>query len=91
VYVILNPAWPGYVKLGCAADLKARLNVYQTGSPHRDYVIHCAAPFMDYRAAELVMKDQLRGHRQGNTEWYRLHPQDARNHLHRLAKQEYYQ
>jgi hypothetical protein len=38
VYVVTNPAWPGWVKVGCAVDYEDRTATYQTGSPHRDYV-----------------------------------------------------
>jgi hypothetical protein len=37
VYIITNPAWPGYVKIGCAGDCKKRLAQFNTGSPSRDY------------------------------------------------------
>jgi len=88
VYIIINPAWPGFIKLGSALGLRQRLNTYQTGSPYRDYTVAAAARFADCRTAEMILKDQLRGHRVGNTEWFRLHPIDARNHLKRLTKQE---
>jgi len=91
VYLIVNPAWPGFVKLGSAVDARARLHTYQTGSPFRDYEIAAVATFNDCREAELILHEQLRGHRVGNTEWFRLHPEDARNHLKRLLKQEHCQ
>jgi hypothetical protein len=37
VYAITNPAWPEYVKIGCAIDVFDRLSSYQTSSPKRDY------------------------------------------------------
>jgi len=37
VYVITNPAWPDWVKIGMAIDAEDRLNGYQTSSPMRDY------------------------------------------------------
>jgi hypothetical protein len=39
VYVIVNDAWPDWVKIGCAKDADDRLNDYQTYSPHRDYKV----------------------------------------------------
>tara|TARA_E500000305_G_scaffold91672_1_gene79503 strand:- start:224 stop:766 length:543 start_codon:yes stop_codon:yes gene_type:complete len=39
VYVIVNEAWPEWVKIGCAKDADDRLNSYQTYSPFRDYSI----------------------------------------------------
>ena len=37
VYVIINPAWPKWVKVGMAVDAHDRLKNYQTSSPFRDY------------------------------------------------------
>ena len=37
IYVISNPAWGEYVKIGKANNVKDRLFSYNTSSPHRDY------------------------------------------------------
>lgn len=37
VYAIINPNFPGYVKIGSAIDVIDRLNQYQTYSPLRNY------------------------------------------------------
>ena len=39
VYVITNPAWPDWVKVGKAVSTEDRLNGYQTSSPYRDYQV----------------------------------------------------
>ena len=39
IYLIINPAWPDWVKVGKAAIATDRLGNYQTSSPLRDYVI----------------------------------------------------
>ena len=39
VYVITNPNFPDWVKVGMAIDAEDRLNGYQTSSPFRDYVL----------------------------------------------------
>ncbi len=39
VYVIVNSAWPEWVKVGKASIAQDRLNGYQTSSPFRDYSI----------------------------------------------------
>ena len=39
IYIIKNPAWAGYLKIGRASNLDNRLRSYQTSSPHRDYEI----------------------------------------------------
>lgn len=84
--MIINPAWPGYCKIGSAISLPQRLSTYQTGSPFRDYEIAAAARFPDCRLAERVFERRLRGHRFGDTEWYLLHATDARQHLIKLSK-----
>lgn len=37
VYIISNPAWNEYLKIGSTIDVYDRLNTYQTSSPLRDY------------------------------------------------------
>ena len=37
VYIITNPAWEGWVKVGMAVDANDRAGNYQTASPYRDY------------------------------------------------------
>lgn len=88
IYGICNPAWPGYVKVGYARNLDERLRQYQTGSPHRDYSVVVAAKVADRVASECQLLAELRGLRVGRTEWFTLHPDDLRQHLIRLTKQE---
>lgn len=57
VYVISNPAWPDWVKIGMAIDADDRCNAYQTSSPYRDYVLHCAVATDDRR------KDESKAHK----------------------------
>jgi hypothetical protein len=37
VYAMINPAFPGWVKVGKAVSMSDRENSYQTGDPHRGY------------------------------------------------------
>lgn len=39
VYVMINPAFPGWVKVGSAVSMSDRENSYQTGDPHRQYTM----------------------------------------------------
>ena len=39
VYVLKNPAWSNWYKIGKAIESVDRCNQYQTSSPHRDYEI----------------------------------------------------
>lgn len=57
VYIIYNPAWDGWYKIGKANDLEKRLRNYQTGDPHRAYKICYEMKFDDCMAAENAVKD----------------------------------
>ena len=52
IYIITNPAWDGWVKIGMAVDAEDRLKGYQTSSPLRDYKLEFSIPVDDRRMAE---------------------------------------
>lgn len=52
VYIITNPAWPDWVKIGMAVDAEDRLNGYQTSSPMRDYQLEYSVKVNDRRKSE---------------------------------------
>lgn len=53
IYVVGNPAWDGYFKIGRTINMQRRLDSYQTGSPHRDYKLHYLSAILnDLLAAE---------------------------------------
>lgn len=52
VYVISNPAWKGWVKIGMAIDAEDRLKSYQTSSPYRDYQLLHSVYVTDRRSIE---------------------------------------
>lgn len=39
IYLVTNPAWSQWTKVGKAVNRQSRLNSYQTDSPERDYVM----------------------------------------------------
>ena len=47
IYIITNPAWPNWCKIGLTINLQKRLNGYNTHAPLRDYVISFALPVKD--------------------------------------------
>ena len=77
VYVITNPAWPEWVKIGMAIDAEDRLNGYQTSSPMRDYqLVHAIATPDRARAERVAHKAaDLCGERQG--EWFKIANEEA--------------
>ena len=52
VYIITNPAWPDWVKIGMAVDAEDRLNGYQTSSPMRDFKLEYSVKVSDRRESE---------------------------------------
>lgn len=52
VYIINNPAWEGWIKIGMAIDAEDRCKGYQTSSPLRDFKLKFKKYFDDRRTAE---------------------------------------
>ncbi len=61
VYVISNPAYPGMLKVGVAADVNARLNSYQTGDPRRGYKLEFAKQTPEYKTLEPYIHRKFNG------------------------------
>jgi len=52
VYIIVNPAWKGWIKIGMAIEAEDRLRGYQTSSPLRDFKLKFKKYFDNRRKAE---------------------------------------
>lgn len=74
VYAISNPAWPDFVKIGCAVDVYDRLQTYQTSSPLRDYRL-IAYAFTEDR---LELESKLHSMCDSSNEWVKMSQEDAR-------------
>lgn len=82
VYVITNPAWPEWVKIGMAVDADDRCNGYQTSSPFRDYVLEHMIVTKDRRKAEAqahFAAGKLASSKNG--EWFKLSVEEAKKIL----------
>ena len=77
VYVITNPAWEGWVKVGMAVDAMDRTGNYQTSSPFRDYTLLYTYDVDDRRAAESAAHKRLAKECDNINEWFRLSPENA--------------
>ena len=83
VYVIVNDAWPEWVKIGKAVDAEDRLNGYQTSSPMRDYKLVHSVYFEDRHKAEKkahVAAASATKHpwnKVDNGEWFKLSHEEA--------------
>ena len=78
VYVITNPAWSDWVKVGMAIDAEDRLASYQTSSPLRDYELQYSVYCRDRRKSERKahkLATELATDRKG--EWFKLSVETA--------------
>ena len=78
VYVITNPNFPDWVKVGMAIDAEDRLNSYQTSSPFRDYVLQYYYDVNNRRAAENEAHTELQKSYERKGEWFKCTPEEAR-------------
>ena len=73
VYIISNPAYVGWYKIGMAVDAEDRVMAYQTSTPLRDFKLEYKRYFNDRRSAErlchLLIELESRGR---NGEWFKI-------------------
>lgn len=82
VYILGNPAWPDWVKVGMALDAEDRLNNYQTGGPFRDYVLYYSYESKDRRKAESEAHYRLAQEFERRNEWFKCSPEEAIEVIH---------
>jgi asparagine N-glycosylation enzyme membrane subunit Stt3 len=74
VYVISNPAWKGWYKVGMAVDSQDRCGSYQTSSPYRDYRLEFSKYFLNRKVAEEIAHDVIGEiSLDRNGEWFKVH------------------
>ena len=71
VYIITNPAWEGWVKVGMAVDAQDRLSGYQTSSPHRDYKLEYVVDTQLRRVLESDTHELLSDLFEQKNEWFK--------------------
>jgi hypothetical protein len=76
VYVMVNQAWPQYVKIGSAGDLNKRLAQFNTGTPWRDYEMRAYVYADDRLKAEARVHEMLHEFRAGG-EWFNTDLREA--------------
>jgi hypothetical protein len=74
LYALVNPVWPGVVKIGFAGSVKRRFFSYLTGDPYRAYrLLGWSDAMLDARRAEKQAHDALAASRMdGSREWFRV-------------------
>lgn len=78
VYIITNPAFEGWVKVGMAVDAADRLKNYQTSSPFRDYELQYFCKVNDRRASESQSHQLLATKFNQQGEWFQCSIEEAR-------------
>ena len=78
VYIISNPCWDGWIKVGMAVDAKDRCNQYQTSSPFRDYKLCYNRKFKDRKSAEQKAHSKLKKiSTKHKGEWFKVSVNEA--------------
>ena len=77
VYIITNPSFRDWVKVGMAIDAEDRLNGYQTSSPFRDYELYKSWAVADRRSAESEAHTYLEKTFDRKGEWFKCTPEEA--------------
>lgn len=73
VYILTNPAWQGWIKVGMAVDAEDRCKSYQTSSPMRDYELQYKKFFTNRRVAESkAHKLCTKNCKERNGEWFQM-------------------
>jgi hypothetical protein len=83
VYIAVNPAWPGRVKVGKTRTPAKRLASYQTATPYRDYEFAAAVWFEDHHFAERLLLRRLNT----TNEWAAVDSHFAVKALHALKEE----
>ncbi len=79
IYIIANPCWKGWIKVGMAIDAEDRCKQYQTSSPFRDYTLKFKKYFEDRRTAEQLAHKKLKNIcKDNNGEWFKVSISEAK-------------
>ncbi len=70
VYILCNPAFPAWCKVGMAIDAEDRLRQYQTASPYRDYELVKTYDTDNRRTAEAYAHALLENYYKRRGEWF---------------------
>mgnify|MGYP003131908212 FL=1 len=80
IYVINNPSWEGWIKVGMAVDAENRCKQFQTSSPFRDYKLFYKKYFEDRKTAEKEIHKKLKNiSKQSEGEWFKVSGKEAEN------------
>ena len=89
VYIITNPAWEGWVKVGMAIDAEDRASNYQTSSPYRDYELAHIVDTQDRRATETETHARLGDLFEQRNEWFKCSVEMAKRIMDGVVEEQY--
>jgi len=72
VYILVNPAYPDWVKIGMAVDAEDRCKSYQTGDPFRSYKMVYTAYSKDKAMSENKAHKAAEAIAERRGEWFRM-------------------
>lgn len=73
LYIIVNEAFPSWIKVGTTWNLNDRLHTYQTGDPLRRYKIIYSLYHINFRTAEKKIKSLMKPFaKKIINEWYEI-------------------
>ena len=84
VYIITNPNFNGWIKVGCALNAEDRLKSFQTGSPYRDYELKWSTWSEDKLDTESKAHEELSKHGERRNEWFNMPVHKAIEYIERL-------
>ena len=85
IYIISNPAFKGWNKIGKTTDLLARLSCYQTGDPYRAYKLEY---YMEVKDANIHEEHFRNISDDINGEWIKLSLHKIIKMIHKLEFRE---
>jgi len=77
VYILTNPAWPEWVKVGYTQDINRRLGQYNPSSPFQDYEVKVAFGTFNAKLLETLAHTELEKTFTRSGEWFKCSVQDA--------------
>lgn len=82
LYIIINEAFDGWVKVGTTDNLEKRLHTYQTGDPFRRYKVIYSVNHPDFREAEKKINKVMKHFAlEIKNEWYKIDLEFAKSRL----------
>lgn len=82
LYIITNPSFPDWVKIGTTTNFKTRLQAYQTSSPFRNYKVEFLLEHPDYIQAEKRIQATMKMFcLERKKEWFKVDLSVARSRI----------